>query len=85
MADRRDTQLAQVLSREPAQNLPINVVVAERGHILLEPEAAQPFDHIHGSCLETASLGNHYNLSAVFCPGFSVCPGGNPKGRDGRD
>ena len=50
MADRRDTQLAQVLSREPAQKLPINVVVAERGHISFEPEAAQPSDHIHGSC-----------------------------------
>jgi len=65
-------QLAQVLSREAAQNLLIDVVVAERGHISFEPEAAQPSDHIHGSCLTTASVRNHYNLSAVFCPG-SVC------------
>jgi len=44
-------QLAQVLSREAAQNLLIDVVVAERGHISFEPEAAQPLGHIHVSCL----------------------------------
>ena len=53
-------QLAQVLSREAAQNLLIDVVVAERGHISFEPEAAQPLGHIHVSSLKTSSLGDHY-------------------------
>jgi hypothetical protein len=65
VADRRDTQLAQVLSREPAQAR--QFVVAERGRVLFEPEAAQPFGHFHWSCPETASLVNHYNSGAAFC------------------
>src|SRR6516164_970422 len=43
-----------MLTRQPTQNLPVNVVVAEPGRILFEPEAAQPFGHIHRSCPETA-------------------------------
>jgi len=61
MADRRNTELAQILNRQPAQNLPINVVVTEHGLISLEPKAAEPFGHFHMSRLETASLANHYN------------------------
>jgi hypothetical protein len=44
-------------------------VVTERGPIFFEPEAAQPSGHIHRSCSETASLADHYNSSAEFCPG----------------
>src|ERR1700674_1027732 len=39
VADRPDAELAQILARQPAQNLAVNVVVAERGRILFEPEA----------------------------------------------
>ncbi len=60
VADRRDAELAQILARQPAQNLLVNVVVAERGRILFEPKPAQPFGHIHRS---------HYSPGAVFCPG----------------
>ena len=84
MADRRNTELAQILNRQPAQNLPINVVVTEHGLISLEPKAAEPFGHFHMSRLETASLANHYNSDAAFCPG---CVSGvrmrDPPGRDG--
>src|SRR5207253_736046 len=62
MADRRDTQLAQILGRQPRQNLPVNVVVAKRGHILFEPEAAQPFGHIHWNCL------NRQTVSRITIP-----------------
>src|SRR5215470_1804205 len=60
MTNRCDAELAEILAGQPAQYLPINVIVAERGRILLEPEAAQPFGHIHRSCPGTASLGKHY-------------------------
>ena len=39
--------LAQILGRQPPQNLPVDIVVAERGRILVEPEIAQPLGHIH--------------------------------------
>ena len=47
VADRRDAELAQILGRQPPQNLPVDIVVAERGRILVEPEIAQPLGHIH--------------------------------------
>jgi len=47
VADRRDTQRAQIFGRQPAQYLPVDVVGAERGQIFFEPEPAQPFGHIH--------------------------------------
>ena len=56
VADRRDTELAQILARQPAQHLPVNVVAAESGPILFEPEPTQPFGHIHRSCPETAEI-----------------------------
>jgi len=59
VTNRRDAEFAQIIARQPPQNLPINVVVAERGPILFEPKAAQPFGHIHRSRPETASLGDH--------------------------
>src|SRR5262249_27462063 len=68
VTNRRDTELAQILARESTQNLPINVVVAERGLILFEPEASQPFGHIHRSCPEATSLGDHYNPGVALCP-----------------
>ena len=57
MPDRRDTEFAEILARQPAQNFPVDVVVAERGRVLFEPETAQPFGHIHRYRSETASLG----------------------------
>ena len=56
--DRRNSELTQILARESVENLPINVMVTERGRVLFEPKAAQPFGHIHRSCPETASLGS---------------------------
>jgi hypothetical protein len=47
VADRRDAEIAQIVACQPAQNLPVNVVVAERWRILFEPEVPQPFGHIH--------------------------------------
>jgi hypothetical protein len=47
VADRRDAEIAQIVAGQPAQNLPVNVVVAERWRILFEPEVPQPFGHIH--------------------------------------
>ena len=35
-----DPKLAQILRRQPAQDLSVDVVVAERGRILFQPEAA---------------------------------------------
>src|SRR5262249_43117732 len=53
--DRCNAELTQILARESAQNLPINVLVTKPGPILFEPESAQPFGHIHRICPETAS------------------------------
>jgi hypothetical protein len=50
MADRSDAELAQIFARQPAQNLPVNVVVAERRPVLLEPEPTQPNRDIHFFC-----------------------------------
>ena len=47
MPDRRDTEFAEILARQPPQNFPVDVVVAECGRVLFEPETAQPFGHIH--------------------------------------
>ena len=47
VADRRNAEIAQIVAGQPAQNLPVNVVVAERWRILFEPEVPQPFGHIH--------------------------------------
>ena len=55
VADRRDAQLAQILGCQPAQHLPVNVVVAERGRVLFEPETAQPPTYIHWSRPKPAS------------------------------
>jgi len=57
MPDRRDTEFAEILARQPPQNFPVDVVVAECGRVLFEPETAQPFGHIHTCRPETASLG----------------------------
>src|SRR5580704_13197953 len=57
MADRRDAQLTEIRARKPAQHLAVNVVGAECGQILLEPEPAQPFGYIHRSCLTPATRG----------------------------
>src|SRR5438067_730534 len=38
---------AQVVRRQPAPDLPVNIVDAECGRILFEPEAAQPFGNVH--------------------------------------
>jgi hypothetical protein len=38
MADRRHAELAQILTRQPSQGFPINVVATERSPILVEPE-----------------------------------------------
>jgi len=46
VADRHDAELTQILGRQPPQHLPVNVVLAERGRVLFEPEAAQPFRYI---------------------------------------
>jgi hypothetical protein len=51
MAYRRNPELAQILSCQPAQHLLVNVVVAERGRVLLEPEAAQPSHYVHAVIL----------------------------------
>ena len=56
MADGCDPKLAQILRRQPAQVLSVDVVVAERGRILFQPEAAQPSGHIHSRRLGGASL-----------------------------
>jgi hypothetical protein len=68
MTNRCDAELAEILAGQPAQYLPINVIVAERGRISLEPEAAQPFGHNHRSCPGTASLSKHYTPDAAICP-----------------
>jgi len=52
MADRVDAKFAQILGRQPAQDLPVDVVLAKRGRVLLEPEAAQPFGHVHRNCIK---------------------------------
>jgi len=57
MPDRRDTEFAEILARQPPQNFPVDVVVAECARVLFEPETAQPFGHIHTCRPETASLG----------------------------
>src|SRR6516162_8260099 len=70
MPDRRDAEFAQILARQPAQNLAVNVIVAESGPILFEPEIAQPFAYMHLNCLRKACGGTHYNLAAAVCPGW---------------
>jgi hypothetical protein len=57
MADLVDNQLAQILAGEPAQHLTVDVVDAERGHIFLEPDPAQPFGYIDRSCPTPANHG----------------------------
>jgi len=79
VTDRRDAKLAQIVGRKPVQHLPVNIVIAERGHVLFEPEAAQPFGHIHRSCPETASLGDHYTPAVALCPGCLRRAQGRPK------
>jgi hypothetical protein len=49
-----------MLACQPAQNLPVNVVVAERGHILFTPEAAQPFGYLYPSCPQGRPQGHYY-------------------------
>jgi hypothetical protein len=44
---RVDAEIAQIVACQLAQNLPVNVVVAERGRVLFEPEVPQPFGDIH--------------------------------------
>jgi hypothetical protein len=75
VADRCHAERLQILARQPAQNLLVNVVVAERGQISFEPEAAQPFGHIHRNCIGTASLRIHYNpnTASVQVAGWSSC------------
>jgi hypothetical protein len=55
MTDRGDAQLAQILGREPAQYVLVNVVGAEPGYVLLEPKPAQPFGYIHRDRLTTTA------------------------------
>src|SRR5689334_80238 len=57
MTDRGDAQLAQILGREPAQYILVDVVGAEPGCVLLEPEPTQPLGYIHRDCLTTANRG----------------------------
>jgi hypothetical protein len=77
--DRRDPKLTQVFARQSTQNLPVDVVIAERGRVLFKPEAAQPFGHIHRSRPETASLKDHYNPGVAICPGCLRCARERPK------
>jgi hypothetical protein len=65
--DGRDTELAQISPVSRRKNLVVNVVVVERGRILFEPEAAQPFGRIHRNSPKRASRGNHYNPGVAFC------------------
>jgi len=74
--DRRDPEIAQILGRQPAQNLTINIVVTERRRVLFEPETAKPFGDVHRCCPDTASLGDHYNPGAEFCPRCLRYPAG---------
>jgi hypothetical protein len=87
VTDRCDTQLAQILGREPTQDLSVNIVVAERWPVLFEPEAAQPFGHIHSNCLERASCielsttGRHpVQVSSKGVTRFGVGSGARPVG-----
>jgi hypothetical protein len=57
MPDRRDTEFAEILARQPPQNFPVDVVVAECGRVLFEAETVQPFGHIRRYRPETTSLG----------------------------
>ena len=50
VADGPDAELPQILARQPAQNLRVNIVVSERGRILFEPDLAQSLGHIHRNC-----------------------------------
>jgi hypothetical protein len=47
VADRRNAQLPQIFRRQPAQDLPVDIVGAEREQILVRPETAQPFRNVH--------------------------------------
>jgi hypothetical protein len=69
MANRGDPKLAKVLGRQPAQYFPVNVVVAERGLILLEPEAAQPFAYIHSRSPKNGWPRIPLQSGSPFCPG----------------
>ena len=51
MANRCDAQVAQILGRQPAQNLPVDVVGTERRRVFFEPELAQPLHDVHGGAL----------------------------------
>ena len=42
VADRRDTDLAQIVGGERAQHLAVDVVVAERAGVLIQAKAAEP-------------------------------------------
>jgi hypothetical protein len=58
MSDRGYANAGQVVGRQLRQHLGVDIILAQRGRVLFEPEAAQPFGHIHRSCPQTADLGN---------------------------
>ena len=47
MADRGHAQADQVVGRQLRQDLGIDIVVAERGHIALKAQALQPRRYVH--------------------------------------
>ncbi len=53
MADRGYAGSAQILGCQPAQNFPVDIIVAKHGRILSEPESAEPLGHIHRNCPKT--------------------------------
>ena len=51
VAERADAQLLQVLCGHPAQDLAVDVIVAEKLGVLFEAQAAQPHRYIHAVTL----------------------------------
>ena len=54
MADRGDADLAQIVSGQLRQDLPIDPVLGESWRVLGQTEATQPFRSVHGLYLFVA-------------------------------
>ena len=50
MPERGNPQPLKIGIRQVPQHLAVDRIVAERGHILLEPQTAKPGGDVHHSC-----------------------------------
>ena len=51
MADKIDAQILQVVGRQLAQDLGVDLVIAERLVVTLKTKAAQPYRYVHAVIL----------------------------------